>query len=76
MAETKPHKGTIVGWQINNLSDRPTVRGRVYGHPVIADGEMIQTSYIVNLDGDKLETRNTLYTLADTLDSKEIVDAH
>ena len=61
----KPHKGTLKNWKINNLTDRPTVIGNVYGHPAenIPDGELIRTSHIVDIQGDQLETRNSMYTL-------------
>jgi len=59
----KPHKGTITNWVINNLTDRPTVNGNVYGHPEFPDGFHITTSYIVNMKNGVLETRNSRYTL-------------
>ena len=64
----KPHKGTIKGWKINNLTDRPTVQGYVYGNPEFKHGEAIITSYIVDIQGDQLETRNFRYTLEDMPD--------
>ncbi len=63
MNEGKPHKGKIKQWFMNPSSDRPTVAGFVYGHPVFPDGTFITTSYIVDIKCDQAETRNSFYTL-------------
>jgi hypothetical protein len=37
--------------------------GQVYGHPSFDDGEIIHTSDIKSVDGNKVSTRNSVYTL-------------
>jgi len=42
--------------------------GEVFGHPKHPDGKKVLTSRIVNRDGDKVETRNTIYTVLHSYD--------
>ena len=62
---SKPHKGTIKNWYIDNRFSRPVVSGNVFGHPDFSDNYFIHTSYIVDMGDDKtwVETRNSVYTL-------------
>jgi hypothetical protein len=41
--------------------------GNVYEHPRFIPGYQIHTSYVVSVEGDRLETRNTIYTLGKPL---------
>src|SRR5258708_5587422 len=42
---------------------RRCLYGEVFGHPKFEDGSKAYTSAIVERNGDKVETRNTVYTL-------------
>jgi hypothetical protein len=45
------------------LWGRAVLTGNVYGHPKFVDGHSIVTSEIVSRDGNRVETRNTIYTI-------------
>lgn len=48
------------------------LRGKVYGHPLLIDGDFIYTTEIVKVHKEKgiVETLNTLYTLGKPLDKE------
>lgn len=58
----KPHKGTIDNWRIIPAGDRLIVAGKFVDHPQFA-GMYGHTSWIVDVDGFEVETRNSRYTL-------------
>lgn len=37
--------------------------GEVYGHPRFADGEVIYSSTVIKIEGSKITTHNSVYTL-------------
>lgn len=60
----KPYRGTIADAQVVQISGKLIVYGLLYGstlgHP---DGCDIRTSWIVSINGDQYETRNSIYTV-------------
>lgn len=62
---SKENKGRLEDWWIDNNLRGGVVNGRVYGHPTFKDGVNIRTSTIVDFldDNNKVETRNSIYTL-------------
>lgn len=41
------------------------LRGRVFGHPVKKDGDLVKTSYIQGVNGKLVYTMNTVYELGE-----------
>ena len=41
------------------------LQGKVYGHPTRQDGRWVRTSDIVNVEGNVVFTRNSVYTLGE-----------
>lgn len=61
--------GLWPGWQAPNGSQPDyleiKLNGEVYGHDRFDDGERVSSSVILNVQGRKIETHNTIYILGE-----------
>ena len=63
MDESKPHKGRLVCWFKEKYPDGYTIVGLHIDHLEFPEGHFIQTTRVVSIEGDQVETRNSRYTL-------------
>lgn len=62
MDTNKKPQVVLIGEILQNpFTGNLCLHGRVYGHPRFTDGDEIYTSAICSVQGDLVETRNTLY---------------
>ncbi len=60
----KLHKGTIKNARLVEVAlGSFWVEGNVYGHNGFEDGDYIHTSSVEKIDGNTVETRNSIYTV-------------
>ncbi len=63
MEKAEKTKAKIEEWRLVTLPSWRFLTGKVYGHPIIADGKEIHTGKIISLNDTEAETLNTVYVL-------------
>ena len=52
-------------WSVSYVNNWLTLRGRVFGHSHLADGEFVTTSRIIQMSATRAVSQNTVYVLGE-----------